>query len=372
MSGIPVFDSRLNFLWNAASLDWKVKYPKRNAKGKAKRQGAQTGEGRVGPSSSQTANSYPARNVTDDHARAPEKESITVFSRGTLSQGVHPASVPMLPQGFFWDHQNYSCAYDALFGIMLNLWNSERLCWQRNMTEMGPLCQSLSDGFQSAMDSALDLETVRDGVRRELTLAAPNTFPTGRGLTSMDRLMEGVFGDEAIGNTELSCPLCRSSYQDDALTLRTVNTIYPNAFRSHFTGEDYSIADSLYCQPASVPTTCPNCGPNSRLNRLTICRRTPRLIIVEVVDRTMILSPFISFLDNVGSRRILKIRGSIYLGNAHFTSRYIDRDNNVWYHDGATSGRFCKLDGKLTTERSLHWLKRAGERQLSYVVYAEQ
>ncbi|KAJ6529446.1 hypothetical protein DFH09DRAFT_155008, partial [Mycena vulgaris] len=45
--------------------------------------------------------------------------------------------------------------------------------------------------------------------------------------------------------------------------------------------------------------------------------------------------------DLEGTTRILLLRGVIYFGNIHFTSRIISSDGRVWFHDGIGTGRAC-------------------------------
>ena len=66
---------------------------------------------------------------------------------------------------------------------------------------------------------------------------------------------------------------------------------------------------------------------------------------------------------------VLDVRGSIYNGNFHFTSCIIGNDNNVWYHDGMTTGSNCKNEGDFDSFSTKKMLKCKG-RQLILVVYA--
>ncbi|KAJ6549529.1 hypothetical protein DFH09DRAFT_926103 [Mycena vulgaris] len=45
--------------------------------------------------------------------------------------------------------------------------------------------------------------------------------------------------------------------------------------------------------------------------------------------------------DLNGNTQILLLRGIIYVGNFHFTSRLVDSDGRVWFHDGIRTGRAC-------------------------------
>ncbi|TDL15283.1 hypothetical protein BD410DRAFT_732934 [Rickenella mellea] len=45
--------------------------------------------------------------------------------------------------------------------------------------------------------------------------------------------------------------------------------------------------------------------------------------------------------------KTLRLAGIIYLGNAHFTARIIDQNQNVWWHDGMTTKNKCINEGNL-------------------------
>ncbi len=43
---------------------------------------------------------------------------------------------------------------------------------------------------------------------------------------------------------------------------------------------------------------------------------------------------------------IYKLKGIIYFGGAHFTSRIINQSGEVWYHDGIATGRELYIQWK--------------------------
>ncbi|KAJ7089428.1 hypothetical protein C8R44DRAFT_554682, partial [Mycena epipterygia] len=49
--------------------------------------------------------------------------------------------------------------------------------------------------------------------------------------------------------------------------------------------------------------------------------------------------------DVSGRSEILKLRGIIYGGQNHFTCRIVRPNQDVWFHDGITTGRSCLRDG---------------------------
>jgi hypothetical protein len=40
------------------------------------------------------------------------------------------------PEGFIWDSENYSCAYDSLLTILLSIWSQEPVKWKGNFKDM--------------------------------------------------------------------------------------------------------------------------------------------------------------------------------------------------------------------------------------------
>ena len=64
------------------------------------------------------------------------------------------------------------------------------------------------------------------------------------------------------------------------------------------------------------------------------------------------------------------MRGIVYHGENHFTSRIISPEGNIWFHDGISTGSTCEHDGHLrtTTDRALYKCKG---RELVLAVYAQ-
>jgi len=50
---------------------------------------------------------------------------------------------------------------------------------------------------------------------------------------------------------------------------------------------------------------------------------------------------------------VLDVRGLIYYGNFHFTSRFIEIDVIVWYYDGITTKSNCEGDFNKFSSRNL-------------------
>ena len=73
--------------------------------------------------------------------------------------------------------------------------------------------------------------------------------------------------------------------------------------------------------------------------------------------------------EQEGETVVLDVRGLIYHGDFHFTSRIIGTDGIVWYHDGMTTRSGCENDGDFDKFSSKNLLKCRGKK-LILVVYA--
>ena len=69
------------------------------------------------------------------------------------------------PPGTRWDGNNYSCAYDALFSILFNIWTTKPKKWKTIFQESNQYLDTLHDGFQKYLRGVDTLEAAHDSVR---------------------------------------------------------------------------------------------------------------------------------------------------------------------------------------------------------------
>jgi hypothetical protein len=67
-------------------------------------------------------------------------------------------------------------------------------------------------------------------------------------------------------------------------------------------------------------------------------------LVFEINTKNIKISKTLKF-EQEGRMVVLDVRGLIYQGYFHFTSRIIGTDGIVWYHDGMTTGSNCENDG---------------------------
>jgi hypothetical protein len=68
------------------------------------------------------------------------------------------------------------------------------------------------------------------------------------------------------------------------------------------------------------------------------------VLVFEINSRNIKVSKTLKF-EQEGETVVLDVRGLIYHGDFHFTSRIIGTDGIVWYHDGMTTGSSCENEG---------------------------
>jgi hypothetical protein len=59
-------------------------------------------------------------------------------------------NIPTKPNGLIWDAVNYSCAYDALFTILLSIWSENPQNWNRYFQNINEMLKVLTTGFYKA------------------------------------------------------------------------------------------------------------------------------------------------------------------------------------------------------------------------------
>ncbi|KAJ7878726.1 hypothetical protein B0H13DRAFT_1631019, partial [Mycena leptocephala] len=57
--------------------------------------------------------------------------------------------------------------------------------------------------------------------------------------------------------------------------------------------------------------------------------------------------------------------GIMYGGQNHFTCRFVDRQGEIWFHDGITTGSTCNPEVNIATVTNLLNLHSCGEKKSS-------
>ena len=70
-----------------------------------------------------------------------------------------------------------------------------------------------------------------------------------------------------------------------------------------------------------------------------------KYILVDVTDRNVTLSRTVK-IQGLVQATTLHLKGLVYHGGYHFTCQNIDESENIWFHDGITTGRISLKEGK--------------------------
>ena len=66
----------------------------------------------------------------------------------------------------------------------------------------------------------------------------------------------------------------------------------------------------------------------------------------------------------------MHLRGVVYYGSYHYTSRIIDVEGNVWFHDGMTTGSGLLSQGP-AAKMKLKAFNKCDRKSLALLVYAQ-
>jgi hypothetical protein len=252
--------------------------------------------------------------------------------------------------GFKWDSKNWSCAYDSLFMILLNVFRRRDVSLDSGPHDSTAALRKLCEGFRLLRDGARSPHTVPELVRDTVRdLLEDNTLLPRHGeqATSLDHLIQKLFHvRDPFADVDLLCRHCQYTWAARHLASDYVLFASP----LEFAREVLSSVSTTFIMHSMLThskiVACPVCrceGVERRTSFLTY----PAFFVVEVltyvdnfpsltVDMTVGLRPI--------SAGLWSLAGIIYLDNCHFTSRYIDLDGRIWSHDGMSQSNIATLE----------------------------
>jgi len=258
------------------------------------------------------------------------------------------------------DGENYSCAYDALFSLLWNIWLAEPAKWSSIFAKSSERMEILGKGFKDVENGILTVEILRNNIRRDLHHQFPDIFPYGYQGTSVVELVTKMFHNEQTNaSSQLQCTDC--DFCDDLIEDTLSPVIHGTANISATVREQ--IQATMVTASRQV---CPDCL--CHLRNVTSYNHLPKLLIFAVGGYNIEMSKYIKITTNDMSRKFY-LKGIVYYGGFHFVSRIIRKDDTVWFHDGQM-GRECIYDKKLE-DLSNSDLKTCGQRTASLVIYAQ-
>nr|GAT44687.1 predicted protein [Mycena chlorophos] len=247
-----------------------------------------------------------------------------------------------IPAGLSWDNRNWSCAYDSLFSVLLDVWTQDRCAWPENSSNK--YLRKLFEGLGQHKQSGRNLLAVRDDVRSMLFEDAQELFPWGAALIAVNDLASQMFGSDVYGSSADVCDRCHVEWgaiDSDFLCIQHLTAGECAALPAPTVGTAAWLS-SIWRRASRHD--CPVCeSPNSAT--ITVHSPPPMLYIASYSER--VRADVALTVPVAGGVSGYSIRGVIYFASAHFTSRIIRADGGVWLYDGMVDGGRPRFEGAL-------------------------
>ena len=247
-------------------------------------------------------------------------------------------SIALSPLGLIWDKDNYSCGYDALLVILFDIWKDKPKIWSDVLRSINRHCALLSKGFDKISKGSTTFEQVRNTWRDVLNLENPIMYPRGTHGIDVAGLAEDMLKvTESIGSSQHQCYRC--DYTDNPINDKLTYVLHADNSTQHST--------NTWINNLSKTThkRCPNC--NYRMKQVIFYNKVPNIVILEYPMRNIRTSHNLEIQTDEGDQQVLQLRGLVYHGGYHFTSRIVSAEQDMWYHDGINTGKICIRDGQL-------------------------
>ncbi|KDR77395.1 hypothetical protein GALMADRAFT_65922 [Galerina marginata CBS 339.88] len=242
------------------------------------------------------------------------------------------------PIGLKWDSKNYSCSYDSLLVILYDIWKENPDEWTENFKSINETyMKNLASGFKQVFEGNKSLENVRNTHRQTLNNISLEKFPMGKNNASVAELaFELLKSNDENAISQISCSQCDYTVID-----------YLDQLGYIFDIGNYKVSSTeKWSRKLKEPSTerCNECF--SKLGYELQYKEKPKLVILEYPFSNIETSHTLKLNIN-GQINILSLRGIVYHGENHFSSKIISSEGKVWYHDGIETGKISIEDGNL-------------------------
>ena len=225
--------------------------------------------------------------------------------------------------GPIWN--NNSCAFDAVVAILCNIWRSDPELWTEIFEEINSQYLRRNLAAILLVDNLISvLNEARDAIRTALVNDFSNVFVMGMETSPQEilaRLLETRY------TVYSSRPVCNNGHKDEDYEVLNESCFIPRDMDG-FTG---SLQRWFNFFQRASNRRCRRCGENT--NRVFRFECLPPLIAVDL-QPSVTISHHLQ-LSSVNDHQCrYKLKGVIYYGAHHFTSRILSDDNTVWFYDG--------------------------------------
>jgi len=234
------------------------------------------------------------------------------------------------PIGLIWDNHNFSCAYDSLFTILYNIWNSNHIRWSNFFSNTSIPLYILNEGLNMYKNDIISFEDVRDNVRQYLNKQNHILFPYGSvGMNITDLAFFLCKTSKSIYKTIYECIYCNISNET------TTNLSYYIDLQRldlNITNTDNIVHILQRLFHKCLSRNCDKC--NKSLYKNTYCLNTAELLILHLPYSDININMTFELNSN-----IYELKGIVYYGDNHYTSCIILENKYIWYYDGIQTGR---------------------------------
>ncbi|KAF8702360.1 hypothetical protein AX14_014404 [Amanita brunnescens Koide BX004] len=242
------------------------------------------------------------------------------------------------PYGMNW-HQN-SCAYDAVLSILHSIWLGNKEHYTAVFRRMNnDIMNALVLDFAKHAHGIITMESARDNLRRSLHSLAPQHFHWGN-FTSVPHLLEYLLSMPSVTIESKLC--CENNHVANRRRPDNNTCCVVSAGATQY----ISTADWMHTMKEETRQTCDTCS--ERLFMQHKFAFPLPFIALDFSGMTMSLDDTL-YLSINQSNVTYKLRGIVYFGVAHFTSRIIYENGMVWFHDSVETGRNVIYEGMLQT-----------------------
>ena len=285
------------------------------------------------------------------------KPSVTIISQKRPRNNLYVQNQGA-PIGLIWDSDDYSCAYDAVFTILGDIWVYSPTMWTHEFGLMSSFAKKLGLGFQQVLLKQKVFEDARNSVRYLLRKKDPVAFPYGISGVDISELFLHMFTGKSIGKIKYNCTECStaSTSTTKITSLITITRKRYNSIQEHIDAD------------INKTKKCNNCGKNISKTYTYNSPTRFRIIGFTQNSQDIEVSKQITLKSEAGSVN-LPIRGAIYYTGNHFVSRIISPTGEVWYHDGIETKRQCICEGHLI-DFDENSLKSHGSKTCVGVIYS--
>jgi hypothetical protein len=241
------------------------------------------------------------------------------------------------PVGLIWDSENYSCAYDALFSILCDIWIQDPKKWTKWFCWLSKPLEMLAYNYREVLRGRKTLETARDNVRKLLYETNCALFPYGQVGTNIAELAKQLMvRPESPCYAKLYCETCDKIEPADAPeNMMHVTSSILKSTNSWFQNwQEESAANCLQCQSGQKV-----------IRQFSIA---PEMLVFGLNVTGMAISKTVRVKGANNKDSMLPLKGVVYSGEFHFTSRIIS-GKDVWYHDGMITRSKCWNEGNATS-----------------------